>query len=238
MASDSLSEQEIQFRKRARRRLVGAVALVLLMVTLLPMVLDDQEPAPPQQEIAISIPSQDGADFASKVVPAPAIPANESVPTAAPAIEMASPIKPPPPVKSAPAQTAPVPKAQENKPAPAKQQPASEAVAQETPVASVPVSKETVVAEPAAKESAQIKTAEASAPGKTGFSVQIGVYSDAAKVKQLQSKLKAQGIATYTEKLGDKIRLRSGPYKTRDSAEKVQAKLKQINMSSMVVTNK
>src|SRR3989344_61559 len=62
-------EKKIQLKKRARRRLVGAVALVLLMVTILPMVLDDRVAKSPQQEITISIPSQDGAEFSSKVVP-------------------------------------------------------------------------------------------------------------------------------------------------------------------------
>lgn len=69
MATEKLSEQEIQFRKRARRRLVGAIALVLLMVTVLPMVLDDREAQAPQPEIAVNIPSQDSGDFASRIVP-------------------------------------------------------------------------------------------------------------------------------------------------------------------------
>src|SRR5690606_13792625 len=64
-----LDEQEIQFKKRARRRLVGAIALVLLMVTILPMVLDDKSANLSQQEITISIPSQDGDDFTSDITP-------------------------------------------------------------------------------------------------------------------------------------------------------------------------
>jgi len=61
MAQDNLqsqSEQEIQFKKRARRRLVGAVALVLLMIVILPMLLQDKvEQA--ANEVVISIPGQD-----------------------------------------------------------------------------------------------------------------------------------------------------------------------------------
>ena len=72
MAANQLSEQEIQFRKRARRRLVGAIALVLLMVTVLPMLLDDREVKPTPQDIAITIPSQDGTGFSSRIVPAAA----------------------------------------------------------------------------------------------------------------------------------------------------------------------
>lgn len=36
-------DQGLSFKKRARRRLVGAIALVLLMVIILPMVLEDRE---------------------------------------------------------------------------------------------------------------------------------------------------------------------------------------------------
>jgi DedD protein len=42
MPPDSQNEQELMFKKRARRRLVGAVALVLLMIVLLPQVLQDR----------------------------------------------------------------------------------------------------------------------------------------------------------------------------------------------------
>ena len=61
MAQDNLqsqSEQEIQFKKRARRRLVGAIALVLLMIILLPMLLQDRVAQTPKDEVVISIPSQ------------------------------------------------------------------------------------------------------------------------------------------------------------------------------------
>lgn len=71
MANAQPSEQEIQFRKRARRRLVGAVALVLLLIALLPMVLDDPPPPIPQTDIAISIPSLDSDEFTSRIVPVP-----------------------------------------------------------------------------------------------------------------------------------------------------------------------
>jgi DedD protein len=50
------SDEELQLKKRARRRLVGAIALVLLVVVFLPMFLDN-EPKPLSQDIAISIPA-------------------------------------------------------------------------------------------------------------------------------------------------------------------------------------
>jgi DedD protein len=63
------SEEEIQLRKRARRRLVGAVALVIVSVVILPMVLDS-EPKRVVHEIDIQIPSENSvAEFMPKIVP-------------------------------------------------------------------------------------------------------------------------------------------------------------------------
>ena len=57
----AISSEELQLRKRARRRLVGAIALVLVVVVFLPMMLDN-EPKPISQDIAISIPPAEGGD--------------------------------------------------------------------------------------------------------------------------------------------------------------------------------
>ncbi len=46
-----------ELRRRARRRLLGAIAMVLVAVIVLPMVLDS-EPVPLPDDVAISIPSQ------------------------------------------------------------------------------------------------------------------------------------------------------------------------------------
>ena len=73
----AVSEEEVQLRKRARRRLVGAITLVTVAVVILPMVLDSK-PEQRRQEIDIRIPSEDLADeFTPGVAPqmdAPAVP--------------------------------------------------------------------------------------------------------------------------------------------------------------------
>lgn len=51
----AISDEELQLRKRARRRLVGAIALVLAVVVFLPMVLDN-EPRPLSEDIDITVP--------------------------------------------------------------------------------------------------------------------------------------------------------------------------------------
>lgn len=96
--------EEIQLRKRARRRLVGAVTLVALMVTVLPMVLDD-EPKPVGQDIAINIPSQQSADFPLKAAQPPP-PVVQPQPAPVQLEDHAAPVAP-----------APVPKVTEAKPA-------------------------------------------------------------------------------------------------------------------------
>lgn len=51
----AISSDELQLRKRARRRLVGAIALVLIVVVFVPMFLEN-EPKPLSQDVAIHIP--------------------------------------------------------------------------------------------------------------------------------------------------------------------------------------
>jgi DedD protein len=74
-----LSDDANLLRRRARRRLVGAIALVVLVVVVLPVILD-QKPRPGPQELTVQIPSQDGGPFKTRVLP-PLQPA----PVAAPA---------------------------------------------------------------------------------------------------------------------------------------------------------
>ncbi|MBI3284515.1 MAG: SPOR domain-containing protein [Burkholderiales bacterium] len=63
-------------KKRARRRLIGAVALVLAAVIGLPMILDS-EPKPLADDIAIQIPSKD-KPLAASAAPEPAAGRNNS----------------------------------------------------------------------------------------------------------------------------------------------------------------
>lgn len=66
----TISDEQLRLKKRARRRLIGAIALVTLMVVVLPMLLDG-EPGPVSQDINIQILAQNGGSFASRVIPVP-----------------------------------------------------------------------------------------------------------------------------------------------------------------------
>lgn len=227
MASDQSSDQELQFKKRARRRLVGAIALVLLMVTILPMVLDDRSSKTPPQEIAINIPSQDGPEFTSKVAPQ-GEPVEEEV-VSEPVLSVPESPDTEPDFEAAPVQ--PAPKQEPVKKDAAKPEAKPVAPKVETPKAEAPK------AEPAKQKPADAK------PAATGsFLVQIGVFSDPINVKNLQDKLSGQGLKSHTEVIatasGDKTRLRVGPFASREAAEQALGKVKAAGLSGMVISNK
>ena len=73
------------------------------------------------------------------------------------------------------------------------------------------------------------------------FSIQIGVFSDAANVKLLQAKLKKIGLSSHTENVstekGEKIRLKAGSFSSRSDAVSALSKLQSANLSGMVVSN-
>jgi len=76
MQRNPSGDQELNLKKRARRRLVGAIALVLLMVVVLPMVLKDRAASQPQDKITITLPGEHQtvtpaatSDFDSSIVP-------------------------------------------------------------------------------------------------------------------------------------------------------------------------
>ncbi len=107
----TVSDEEVQLKRRARRRLIGAIVLVTAMVVVLPMVLDT-EPKPSGEEVAVRIPSP-GSNTFSPELPEPPAPQPESK---APAAQVKE--KPPePPVAQVPK---PAPPKKTAKPEPAK----------------------------------------------------------------------------------------------------------------------
>ncbi|MBI4195501.1 MAG: SPOR domain-containing protein [Betaproteobacteria bacterium] len=205
-----ISDEELQLKKRARRRLIGAIVLVTAVVVVLPMVLDS-EPKPVSQDLEIRIPSPDAGKFTTKVVPvAPA-------PGTAPARKPSAAVKPE-------ATPAPPPAASVAKPA---------AGAPEKDAAPLPAKAEV-------KPAAQEPTSKAPTTGTGGrFVVQVVALSDAQKAKQMQQQIAAAGIQSYTEVVktakGSVTRVRVGPFETRGAAEKAQQQLKGIGFDGKVV---
>lgn len=228
MATPNYTEEEIQFRKRARRRLVGAVVLVAVVVALVPMILPENKPQQDSQPIDIRIPSQDATGYAPKILPAPG--AEQAAPSAKPAAAV-----PPAALNAAPAAKSsaePIPAVNAAKPSDAKpdQAPKPEAVQAESKQA--PLVK--AVPEPA-------KPAKSADSAKQTYFVQYGAFSEMKNAKQRQAELKARGVNTFTEVVkttaGDKIRVRSGPYAAREQADKVREKVKPIDSKLVVMGN-
>ena len=84
-----LSDDEQNLRRKARRRLIGAFALTLAVVVILPMVLDS-EPKPSGKDIDLRIPA---TDEAGELVPKKAVSDVESAlpSSAAPAVPAVKP---------------------------------------------------------------------------------------------------------------------------------------------------
>lgn len=250
MPSEQQNEQEIQFKKRARRRLVGAVALVLLMVTILPMILDDRAAKTTAPDIEISIPSQDNVEeseiFTSKVIASPAKETEQqSVPAEVKPIEHAIAESAHEADKKAETDKKTEISADKKSEVLAEQKPTKiEVKKAETTEVVKPVSeKEVVKKEDSVKEELSSKPIEPNAAEKSTntFMVQIGVFSSEENVSQLQQKLKEKGFSSSTEKIqtpkGEKIRLRVGPFADKDKAEQGLASIKSAGMSGMVVSH-
>ncbi|MEQ1602710.1 MAG: sporulation protein [Methylophilaceae bacterium] len=220
MRPDQINEQELQFKKRARRRLVGAIALVILIVTVLPMLLHDRTNKPQLQEIAITIPSQDAEDFNSKITPVAQGVA--SVPVQADRLD--SPIEQTHTTSDLSIKDKPDSAEKTSGPRPL-------ALTVDKPM----IDNQTIQTKDLEKKPVKI---EANKQGM--FLVQIGVFSDPANVKQLQLKLQEQGYKSHTEKLvtakGEKIRLRLGSFASRTDAENALAEISKIGLSGMVIT--
>jgi DedD protein len=213
----SVSDEELQLKKRARRRLVGAIVLVLLAVIFLPLVLE-KEPKPVGQDINIQIPPQDAnGNFNSKIVPVPDNPVtavSPVQPVQKPAVVIPKTVE----TALAPKQDEKVEKVKESEPV----EPKSVAAAPEKPKKTQPAPKP--------------KTA------KTGFVVQLATFSDPENAKQLQAKLTAAGFKSYTEILktakGHTTRVRVGPFATRQAAEETRDKLKAKDFQGIVTSAK
>ncbi|SAK89737.1 sporulation repeat-containing protein [Caballeronia hypogeia] len=218
-------------KQRARRRLVGAIALVLAAVIVLPMVLDSR-PKPVTDDISIDIPnrpapaatakqSRDAADADSQ-----AGVAHDNAPAAGASGSVAAGVTQPQ-AAAASAATA------QAKPEP-KDQAKTEAKTDAKP--SKPAAVASNNAKPQAAEDANTNAAAGAAntpssPAGSRFVLQIGQFDEETAAQNWVNKLKAAGVPAYLEhrKQSDgstKSLLRAGPFPDRASAQAALAKVK------------
>jgi DedD protein len=209
----AISDEELQLKRRARRRLIGAIVLVIVIIVVLPMVLDS-EPRQAGQEVTVKIPSPDSGGFTSKVVPLPP--------------ESKSAAKEPPPPAKVPAE-----EAKKVAAAPPASEPSKE-------VSTPALKAETEIAKPPPPKPQPKAAPKKAKPADGKFVVQVIALADAGRAKQMQEKIAAAGIKSYTEvvktRKGDVTRVRAGPFVTRQQAEKAREQLKALGMSGNIAT--
>jgi DedD protein len=177
-------------KRRGRRRLVGAIALVLVAVIVLPWIFDPQ----PQQvpPVSVRIPNEDESAFKPKpAAPPPAAEAPQ--PAVSPAVEA----KPP---AGAPAADSP---------------------------------------KPAQRQSETERARAEAALANLQYVVPVGAYADPDRVI---AKLKSAKIPYYTEPVatakGTVIRVRAGPYASRNEAERALRQIKALGFKPGSVTTR
>ena len=249
--TDTKDQDATQLQRRARRRLVGAIALVVLAVIVLPIVFD-KEPRPINQDLVIQIPSQDAPKFDPRLTPPPGLP---------PAVDSKATEPKGPPGKAADAKATAAPA----RPAEAAPKESAKAVAKDLPpakngdapndapravakaaVKDVPkdVARDTAPAKDAAAKSASdAKRAQALLEGKGSWIVPMGSYTSAERIRNLQARAKTAGFTSYTEQIKgpkgeDLIRLRAGPFAVREDADRARDALKSAGLVAGTVAQR
>ena len=206
--ADGLAAQSLDtLRRQARHRLIGATVLVLLAVIGFPLVFDTK-PRELAADIRIEMPDKDAVRPSQAPTPPPSV-------VAAPA-----------PVPDAPASTEPT---------------AAEVVTK----AVVPPSVMPEKPQQSAAKEEEVPSKPDSGSEKSGdsaprFIVQVGAFAEESKSKEVRSKLEKAGIKTYTHiaqtKEGKRIRVRVGPFATKEEAQKTVEKIKSLQLSATVLT--
>jgi len=261
-ASEDVNVDDL--RRRARRRLVGAIVLALAAAVFVPMLLES-EPKPLGEDVSVKIPPVDDAKFVNKLPdkskdatprPAPAAKSDAKAPEAAADEKAAPKIEAAAPPKTEPAVVAEAPKTDA---APAEAPKAEPKV--EPAKAEAPAKSEGANGAPKAEKPAETKSApkpdpkaDAKAPADKsgaaaashdagpGFSVQLAAFSDNYGANALSNKLKKLGYPAYTEPLqtsrGTLYRVRVGPFASREVAAASRDKLKGEGYAGIVAPSK
>lgn len=236
-------------RKRAKHRLMGSAILVLAGVIGFPLLFDSQ-PRPIAVDIPIQIPDKDGkaatvtapAPSSAAVLPsvapaaAPSAPASDAAKTSPPT---SAPLAPSSAGVSSPSQSAPA-KADASKEVAGKEEiisPAKSDKAEKKPDNKADAKHEAAHdSKPAAKADKADKKAATDA-GR--YVVQVGAYTDAAKLREVRAKLEKAGYKTYAQVVGGsdgkRTRVRIGPFPNKAAAQKVADKIKKLNLPAAIL---
>jgi DedD protein len=179
-----------------------------------------QAPAKPLLPTAESVPTQASLDAREQVVSAPApVAAPVTAPVTAPVAATAKPEA---------AKEAPAADKSPDKPAAAKPEP--------KPAATAKTEKTEPVVRPKddGDKAQALLEGKAAKPTAERVVIQVGAFADAAKVREIRSKLEQAGVKTYTqtvEKDGKSTtRIRVGPFESKEEAEKVGTRIRKLDL--------
>ena len=234
--SNAPAESVEVIRKRARHRLMGSVVLVLGAVVGLPLLFDSQ-PRPVAIDTPIVIPDRNQASPLSAT--------SGSAKTGAMkeglAQDQAIAASQTGVAKSAVTNSAGLDPHEEvvtkDSKAEVRQEPKPELKAEAKPE---PKSENNPDPKEAAKAKALLDGKEAPKAGDAVRSVvQVGAYADLAKAKEARAKLESAGFKTYTQEIdtkdGKRIRVRVGPFATKEEADKTAEKIRKLNLQTSVL---
>jgi DedD protein len=245
-----------ELKRRARRRLVGAIVLALAAAVSLPLLLES-EPKPLGDEVSIQIPPVDNSKFVNPLSPAPKDSESKNsdagAKKAAPALPPT--VAPPPGAPPAPnvsGDTRPLPDAGSSatsaESGAATQSPGADEKAggdskpatSSSPARSAPPAASETKKQGAVDSKAAAKQGTHTEPTQSGgtYVVQVAAYTDRYGALAQVRKLKRAGYPAYVESTatgkGDLQRVRVGPYTSRDSADAARAKLKSAGYDAIV----
>lgn len=222
-------------RVRARRRLIGAAVLVAAGVVGFPLIFETQ-PRPIPVDLPIEIPRKE-------TVPPLAVPTREPL---AQQTEPASTPEPTPAVEApVPAEARKVAEKPVEKPA---EKPVERAV-EKPPVKVAEKPADKPVEKPADKPKAHandgaraqaLLEGKDTAPAAARYIVQVGAYGENKAAQEVRAKVEKLGLKTYAQAVdtadGRRVRVRLGPFASRDEAERAAAKLKGAGLPGAILT--
>ncbi|MBB2485653.1 SPOR domain-containing protein [Mitsuaria sp. WAJ17] len=252
-----------QLRLRARRRLIGAAVLVAAGVIAFPLVFETQ-PRPVPVDLPIEIPKKDSLPPLN--VPAATASATSAERhAAAPADQGSGIVNEGPPPVAEPAKPVEVPRTashpEPRKEASSKPEPKAEAklesrkVADKAPEKPLDKAQDKPHARPQPERDADAARAQALLEGReppkpadrkadalagARFIVQVGAFAEAKAAQDVRGKVEKLGLKTYTQAIetpdGKRIRVRVGPFASREEADRAAAKLRGGGLSGTVLT--
>ena len=232
-------------RTAARRRLLGALALLVIGVVGFPILFETQpRPLPVDTPIEAGRPAGSSATVAPPRTarPLPVLPVDAGTESAADTAPASAPVHPPlavpAPLPSASVPSAPVPA---SKPAAvaAAASPSPRPAPIGAPAAATPAAPKTVAEAAAPKAASAAVPAPGDAATGARFVVQVGAYAEATKLREARAKVEQLGLKTYTQVVesnaGSRTRVRVGPFASRAEADAVAAKVKRTGLPTAVI---